>query len=165
MTPKPTGCDGCPARDYGIGFVPPTTPASPEWVVVGQGPGNQEAIFSQPFYHGAPAGRMLRGWLHEAGVPAERTAFGNIVCCWLPRVKLSGELGRESRPPSVAEVTHCWRAYVSPWLAALPPEAPILAVGAPATRFLLGLSEDEPVERLAGVTHLRSLPPAEGTNL
>lgn len=161
MNPKPPGCSGCPAEHFGLGFVPPTGPETASWVVIGQGPGQQEAIFGQPFWPNAPAGRMLRGWLHEAGIDARSVAFGNIVCCWLPSQRLGGELGKGSRIPTRGEVAHCWREHVGPWLHRISAEAHLLAVGAPATRFLLGLSEDEPAERLAGVTHRVELPPLE----
>ena len=164
MTPKPHTCAGCPAVEYGLGFVPPTTTVSKStFVVVGQGPGEQEALFSQPFYPRAPSGRMLRGWLEEAGIPPERTAFGNIVQCWLPATRLSDTVGKGSRAPTPAETAHCYRAHVRPWLRSLPEEAHVLAVGAPATRFLLGLSPETPADRLAGVTHRFDLPPTQET--
>lgn len=153
MTPKPPACDGCPARDHGLGFVPPTTPAGAEWVVVGQGPGEQEALHSRPFHPQAPSGRLLRGWLSEAGIPEARTAFGNIVQCWLPTVRITDQVGKGSRPPTPAEAAFCYRAHWHAWLTSLTPEAHVLAVGAPATRFLLGLPGHLPADRLAGVTH------------
>lgn len=158
MNPKPSACTGCPAAEFGLGFVPPTIPSVVKWVVVGQGPGEQEAIFSQPFYPQAPTGKMMRGWLADAGIPEDQTSFGNVVQCWLPKHRINGELGRESRPATKGELDHCWKAHVRPWLAAMPENAPIIAVGAPATRQLLGLAAEDPAERLAGVTHRVELP-------
>lgn len=154
MRDKPPACAGCPAATYGLGFVPPTVPPQPaEWVVVGQGPGQQEAVFSTPFYPNAPSGRMLRGWLYDAHIPEAATAFGNAVCCWLPKQLLSGGMGRESRPPTAEEVKHCWQAHVRPWLESMPSSAHVIAVGATATRLLLGLPHNAPVNQLVGVTH------------
>lgn len=130
-------------------------------MVVGQGPGEQEALHSTPFFPRAPSGRMLRGWLAEADIREEAVAFGNIVQCWLPTTRLSDTVGKGSRPPSAAEASHCWRAHVHPWLSLLSPEVHVLAVGAPATRFLLGLRDTEAADRLAGVTHHLPLPPEE----
>lgn len=158
---KPLGCRGCPAEHFGIGFVPPTTPHWARFVVVGQGPGEQEALFSEPFYPEAPSGKMLRGWLADSGINEFETAFGNVVCCWLPKIKLGGDLGKESRPPTTGELQHCWNAHVGPWLYDLPENAPIIAVGAPAARWLLGLPTDEPTEHLCGVTQLTLLPALE----
>lgn len=163
LNPRPPSCAGCPAHESGhaVGFVPPTGPPDPAWVVVGQGPGQQEAIFGAPFWPTAPSGRMLRGWLHDAGIDERTVAFGNIVQCWLPSTRLGGELGKGSRPPTAAEIQHCWRAHVGGWLTSLSDRAHILSVGAPATRFLLGLGDKAPAENLAGVTHRCTLPPFE----
>jgi len=164
VNPKPPACAGCPAYERGLGFVPPEPAAkTPRFVVVGQGPGEQEAQFSRPFYPHAPSGRLLRGWLAEAGIDPREVTIGNIVQCWLPKVKLSGDLGRLSRAPTRAEVEFCYRTHWHGWLAdAVGGGAHVLAVGAPAARFLLGLSDPEPVEHLAGVTHcLPSLPMPE----
>jgi len=156
---KPSGCEGCPAHTYGLGFVAPT-PArtAPVFAVVGQGPGEQEATFSQPFYPGAPSGRMLRGWLHDAGIPESVVTFGNVVQCWLPETRGAGGLGRGSRPPTTTEIQHCYRAHVAPWLHSLPETTHLLSVGTPASRFLLGLGPKAGAEHLAGVTHKISLP-------
>ena len=163
MLERPDSCVGCPAHDSGhaVGFVPPSGPPAPAWVVVGQGPGQQEAQYGAPFWPQAPSGRMLRGWLHESGIDERTVAFGNVVQCWLPAERMNGELGKGSRPPTLAEVKHCWRAHVGPWLYAAPPSAHVLTVGAPATRWLLGLEDKAPAENLAGLTHRRPLPPLE----
>jgi len=159
---KPTACEGCPAYDHGIGFVPPEPSLRPaRFVVVGQGPGEQEAQFSRPFYPGAPSGRMLRGWLEEAGIDSRDVTLGNIVQCWLPQVRLSGDMGKLSRPPTHSEALYCYKTHWAAWINAAPAAAHVLAVGAPATRFLLGLPSGEAAERLAGVTHRFELPPLE----
>jgi uracil-DNA glycosylase family 4 len=162
MREKPAACAGCPAAEYGRGFVPPSpSQGKPKWVILGQGPGQQEAVFGTPFWPNAPSGRMLRRWLAEAGLDPRTVTFGNIVQCWLPSQLLGGQLGKGSRPPTRAEMLHCWRAYVGPWLHSQPADAHVLTVGAPASRFLLGLADSEPAERLAGVTHHLPIPPVE----
>jgi uracil-DNA glycosylase family 4 len=158
MRAKPHTCTGCPAEHYGIGFVPPTTPPLVRWVVVGQGPGEQEVLFEESFYPQAPSGRMLRGWLAEAGIPEDQVSFGNVVWCWLPKTRINHELGKGSREPTAAEAEHCWRVHTKPWLEALPPTAPLLAVGAPAARKLLGLEPGASTENLTGITHYQEIP-------
>lgn len=162
MQPKPHTCSGCKAEHVGLGFVPPTTPTgSLDLVLVGQGPGEQEAQFSEPFYARAPSGGMLRDWLRQVESKVNRplrAAFGNVVQCWLPKQRLSGELGRGSRDPLPEEVAHCWKYHTGPWLHSLPPDVPVVAVGAAAARSLLGLG-DGAVGHLMGTTHHRELPP------
>lgn len=165
MNPRPPSCAGCPAHESGhaVGFVPPTAAPCGEarWIVLGQGPGQQEAHFGEPFWPSAPSGRMLRDWLTEAGIDLRTVAFGNVVQCWLPATRMNGDLGKGSRPPTADEVRHCWRAHVGPWLHRTPHAAHILTVGAPATRFLLGLAPSAPAENLAGLTSRRALPPLQ----
>ena len=160
MNDRPPTCEGCPAhhRDA-LGWVPPVSVVNPDIVVVGQGPGEQEAEFSTPFYHRAPSGSMLRDWISQAEAAVGRhlkVSIGNVVQCWLPQVRLAGGLGKQSRPPTPEEMRCCWDRHTGPWLNAQSPTAPILAVGAPATQFLLGL--EGPVEHLVGVTHYQELP-------
>jgi uracil-DNA glycosylase family 4 len=155
---KPAACRGCPAFEYGLGFVPPTQVLeNTQFAVIGQGPGEQEALFGEPFYARAPSGRTLRGWFSDAGIDLQRVAFANIVQCWLPKKRISGELGKDSRPPTEAEASFCYEAHLRPWLESLP-DAHWIAVGAPATRFLLDLPQEKPAEQLAGVTHRKEFP-------
>jgi uracil-DNA glycosylase family 4 len=157
VNPKPRSCQGCPAYTHGRGFVPPTAPdRPPRFAFVGQGPGEQEAIFSEPFYYRAPAGAMLRDWIDQAGIDIRDTTLGNAVQCWLPQTLVRGGLGRKSREPTPAEAAHCYRAHVHPWLAALPPATHIVTVGAVATRLLL--NQRGSVATLNGVTHQATLP-------
>lgn len=162
MNPHPEGCRGCPADHLGLGFVPPTTPPGTlDLIIVGQGPGEQEAQFSQPFYPSAPSGGMLRDWIRQVEAKLGRTlrvAFGNVTQCWVPKQRMGGELGKGSRDPLPEEVAHCWQYHVGPWLHSLPPEVPVVAVGAASARRLLGLG-DEAVGHLMGQTFLKELPP------
>lgn len=152
MNAKPAACLQCPAYHYGIGFVPPTTaPRTCRFVVVGQGPGEWEAQFGIPFYPRAPTGQMMRGWLVEAGIDLRDVAFGNVVQCWLPKVKKDGNLGRQSRVPTSDEAEFCYQAHLLPWLRPLVEGgAHVLAAGVPATQVFLGWSAGT---TLAGVTH------------
>ena len=159
MQTKPQPCHDCPAYTYGLGFVPPWNPTRPpRFAFIGQGPGEHEAEFAQPFYPQAPSGRTLRGWLHDAGIDDRDCAFGNVVCCWLPKTLLHGGFGKESREPTRAEAAFCYHAHVEPWLRALPKNCHLFTVGAAATRFVLQL--EGAVDHLNGITHFVELPTA-----
>jgi uracil-DNA glycosylase family 4 len=70
------------------------------------------------------SGRHLNKWLVKAGVPRERCAVLNVVWCNLPK----------NRPPTDAEMRHCWEAHVGPYLRSLSELRVIAAVGIPAAQ-------------------------------
>lgn len=129
MRERPPACSQCPAALKGRGFVPGVGPAHPKLIVVGQGPGRQEAVFGEPFI--GPAGSKLDRWLSRA-TPWQRgdLYITNTVWCWLPG----------DRPPTPGEVDYC-RAHH--WAAPLADRlhggtVPILALGVPAGKALVG---------------------------
>ena len=162
MRPKsrPPACHGCPADTYATGFVEPVGPrGSFNVVLVGQGPGEMEAIFSLPFYEHAPAGARLTKWLHRAGIPRSSVWIGNTVWCQLPK----------NRDPNPEEQHQCWRRHVRPWLERLQDKwkadhpglaigPHLVALGGSAAKWLLGLSQDEGFERWVGTTLEVELP-------
>ena len=146
-TPKPIGCLGCPAYEYGIGFVEHTGSLDSPIALVGQGPGEQEAAFSTPFYPMAPSGSMLDRWLNKAGKSRTQTIVANVVQCWLPKSKSKTGRGTGNRMPTTAEISHCWHAHVGPMLHASSAKF-IIPIGAPATKWFLDI--DSSTEKYTG---------------
>ena len=50
LTTKPKACEKCPAYEWGVGFVPPENLTTHRFALVGQGPGETEALTSRPFH-------------------------------------------------------------------------------------------------------------------
>ena len=91
-TPKPAGCDGCPLKDKGIGFVP-DKPAkrTAKYLFVGEAPGKNEVEASEPFV--GKAGFVLKNWLIRA-VPDIQLAeekneimYANTLRCLPPEIQ------------------------------------------------------------------------------
>ena len=127
------GCQGCELWKRGtqtvFGIGSPTAPL----MLVGEQPGDREAVEGRPFV--GPAGRILDRALEEAGIDRERAFVTNVVkhFKWRP----SGKRRLHERPTK-AEVRAC-----SPWLQAelelVQPEALVL-LGATAAQAILGPS-------------------------
>jgi uracil-DNA glycosylase family 4 len=93
-------------------------------IIVGEAPGRLESNRGLPFV--GPSGRMLDGCLDEAGFNRDDAHVTNAVIC---RYETDAEL-KAAIP--------CCAPRLATELAALPADIPILALGAPATRVLLG---------------------------
>ena len=136
---KPMRCEGCPAYDWGEGFVTPENQGQPtKFALIGQGPGEGEARYGRPFHPSAPAGRTLSRWLSAAELGREEALITNIVWCWLPATRTNG-LPKGNREPTQAEITHCRSRHLDPLLKEEGyhnESSFIVAVGAPATRSL-----------------------------
>ena len=154
---RPKECEGCPANSWGIGWVPPSIPKKPRMILVGQGPGQQEAWNSQPFFPMAPIGERMNKWLFRSGWSRTWLAIGNLVQCWLPKVKRSGSPDG-NREPTQAEIEWCWNAHVGPWLHSQDDLIKV-PVGIPAARFLLGIPEGKGAEKFLGTMNQVDLPP------
>ena len=154
---RPQSCEGCPANSWGVGWVPPAIPKKPRMILVGQGPGQQDAWNSKPFFHLAPIGERLNKWLYRSGISRTQLAIGNLIQCWLPKVKRQGSPDG-NREPTRAEVQWCWNAHVGPWLNS-GEELIVVPVGVPATRFLLGIPEGKGAEKFLGTMNEVELPP------
>ena len=136
---KPSSCTGCPALNWGVGFVPPEVPVRQiDQILVGQGPGETEAKFSRPFHPEAPAGRTMTRWLNEAGLQRTRTLLTNVVWCWMPKAKPKG-MPVGNREPTAPEISFCRSAHLDPFLKEYSEEIPRILVGAPAARSFLGV--------------------------
>jgi len=159
---KPKGCEGCPAYNYGVGFVPPSTPENPKLVLIGQGPGQQEAYNSKPFFYLAPIGERLNKWLYHAGISRTKIAIGNLVQCWLPATHRNGvPLG--NREPTTQEMVWCWNAHVGPWIHRLmggngDQRVVVVPVGVPASRFLLKIPPKKAADKFLGTLNWVELP-------
>jgi uracil-DNA glycosylase family 4 len=160
---KPSTCNGCPAKEWGVGWVPPVGPFGPDHVWIGQGPGEQEANTGVPFHPQAPAGWRLTHWMNRCGLPRTRALITNVVWCWLPKIKTKTGFSKESRPPTGAECLWCWNAHLGPLMQTVDPSVPVFTVGAPATKWILGLPWDSGAERHVGTPNMVVLPPI-GTN-
>ena len=162
-SPRPKACSGCPANSWSIGFVPPTGPGTEGLVLVGQGPGQQEAWNSVPFYPHAPIGERLMKWFYRSGISRTHNTFGNLVQCWLPKEKKNG-VGTGNREPTLAEIQFCWNAHVGPWLksgevAANPVDRRVVVpVGVPAAKWLLGIPPKKGAEKFIGTMNEVELP-------
>ena len=110
---KPNECKGCPAYTWGVGFVPPTGSMDSPLALVGQGPGEQEATFSRPFYPMAPSGSTLDRWLNKAGKSRTQMIVSNVVQCWLPKTKSKAGVPAGNRAPTTEETAYCWNAHSS----------------------------------------------------
>lgn len=158
MLRKAPTCDGCPAREWGQGWVPPEVPRQPpRWALVGQGPGPSEAHSGHPFNPEAPAGATLTHWLHRARLLRSEALVTNVVWCWLPESITRG-IPEGNREPTAAEAKYCYGQHLGPLLAAHgfdQPEKLIVAVGAPAARLLLGISK---VDKYMGTFNQKGLP-------
>ena len=157
---KPKACENCPAFEWGVGFVPGTEPPNPRMILVGQGPGQQEAWNSKPFFHLAPIGERLNKWLYRSGWSRTKLAIGNLVNCWTPKTKRNG-VPDGNREPTAAEIQFCWNAHVGPWRRRLGANLIVVPVGVPATKFIMGIPKDRGAEKFLGTMNEVELPPIE----
>ncbi len=159
---KPPACEGCPAKAGSVGFVPPSGPPDARLVLVGQGPGAQEAWNSEPFYKLAPIGERLTKWLYRSGISRTEIQLGNLVQCWLPKFYRKG-IPDGNREPTQAETQFCWNAHVGPWLtkgeSLVDPKRIVVPVGIPATKFLMRIPKDKGAEKFLGTMNEVELPP------
>jgi uracil-DNA glycosylase family 4 len=123
---RPADCQGCPANSVGVGWVPPIGPQDAPLLLIGQGPGTEEADCGRPFV--GRAGQRLTRWCLAAGIDKPAARVANVVQCHLPN----------NRPPTPAEVEFCRTAH---WGVEVErPRRVTVAVGAPAQKAL-GLRE------------------------
>lgn len=127
-----TACDLCEGRTqtvFGVG-----DPRA-EWMIVGEGPGEQEDRKGEPFV--GPAGKLLDNMLRAVGLErGDRVYIANIVKCRPPG-------NRDPRPDEVAQ---CF-PYLQRQIELIRPRV-IIAVGRVAAQNLLGV--DTPLGRMRG---------------
>lgn len=118
-------CDVCPLAERA--FVPPLyATGRVRLVIVGESPGRMEAARGVPFI--GPSGALLNKLLNEAGFHhRDRDAHVTNASLCRPDDDTTSKVSRECCAPRLARE-----------LEALPPKALILALGAPASRSLLG---------------------------
>lgn len=115
-------CAGCPAAGVGEGFCRPSGPADAPLLLLGQGPGREEAQCGRPFV--GRAGQRLTRWCLAAGLERSAARIANVVQCRLP----------EDRPPTPAEVAFCRTAHWGTELTV--PRRVTVGLGGPAQRAL-----------------------------
>lgn len=111
-----------------------------EWMIVGEGPGQEEDRRGEPFV--GPAGRLLDAMLKAAGRARDDVYIANIVKCRPPN----------NRNPSADEAESC-APFLARQIALLRPRL-IIAAGRVAAQNLLGT--DASLGRLRGKIHRHS---------
>ncbi|HET6655137.1 MAG TPA: uracil-DNA glycosylase [Gammaproteobacteria bacterium] len=108
-----------------------------DWLVIGEGPGQEEDRQGEPFV--GPAGKLLNAMLKATGRARGDVYIANIVKCRPP----------ENRNPHPDEMASC-APYLARQIALIRPKV-ILAVGKIAANNLLGT--DTTLGRLRGTVH------------
>jgi DNA polymerase len=101
-------------------------------MVIGQGPGEQEARARRPFV--GPAGRVLDEALAQVGIRRERLWLTNGIKHWATTVNPRGT--RVNRPPRVGELRAC-HLWLEGELGIIRPRL-IVCLGGPAVQALTG---------------------------
>jgi uracil-DNA glycosylase family 4 len=116
-------CDACPLKGQTV--VPPSPSfGKTKLVIIGEGPGKLEVREKRPFV--GPSGKLLDQVLNDASFDRRDAWITNTVCC---------RLDDERDLPRAAA---CCSMRLANELAALPAEAPILALGASAAKAVIG---------------------------
>jgi uracil-DNA glycosylase family 4 len=147
--PKPSACEGCPAEHKGLGYVPGTGSWESGVAFLAQGPGFDEAMgidgHYEPFI--GRSGQVHNERIGRAGLARSQVYLDNTVRCFLVRRTKTGAViykksgTPQDREPSMVEQRECWRRHVGSPLreaAAQGGLRVLVAVGVPASRFLLG---------------------------
>lgn len=125
-------CDSRTTTVFGVGD------PQPDWMVVGEAPGEQEDLQGEPFV--GQAGRLLDNMLRAVGLDRQRKVYiANVLKCRPPG----------NRNPDPAEVAQC-EPFLRRQVELLKPRI-ILAMGRFAVQSLLGSTE--PIGRLRGRVH------------
>lgn len=135
-----TACGLCEQRKQAV---PGIGNAQAHWMVIGEGPGEQEDLQGEPFV--GPSGRLLDAMLAAVGrtrqqaPPAQQVFIANSVKCRPPG----------NRNPSPEELAAC-APFLRRQLALVKPRV-VLALGRFAAQSLLG--SEAPIGRLRGTVH------------
>jgi len=110
----------------------------PDWLIVGEAPGEQEDLRGEPFV--GQAGKLLDNMLRAIGLDRQRKVYiANVLKCRPPG----------NRNPDPAEVAQC-EPFLRRQVELLRPRI-IVAMGRFAVQSLLG--SEEPIGRLRGRVH------------
>jgi DNA polymerase len=129
-----TKCDLCKTRTqtvFGSGN------KKAEWMIIGEGPGQNEDIQGLPFV--GKAGQLLTEMLRAIGLDREEVFIANIVKCRPPA----------NRDPKPIEIETC-KPYLLRQIALIKPKI-IVVLGRVAAQALL--NTDEPIGKLRGKIH------------
>lgn len=80
LSKKPSGCDECPLRSRGIGFVPDEYPEDPKVAMLLEAPGEDEAVMSRPLV-GRAGQAWLRRLIYKNGYKREDVLIANCLRC------------------------------------------------------------------------------------
>lgn len=119
-------CNICPLAKYKLAplMVPPLPLNSPEFIVVGEGPGRVEIAHGKPFI--GPTGQFLTSLLKEAGVDRTKGHITNVALCM-------GDSDKEKQ-----RAAECCTPRLLKELSAISPDVPILSLGKHALKATLG---------------------------
>lgn len=131
MLQKPQECQGCDLEHKGTGFSRPSGPDRADILLVGEALGEEEAKVGEPFK--GPAGQVLDRILSKVGLDRDSVRVDNCIRCRPPDNKLVGA------PWEHSALAHC--RYLDKTLEE--PHKVTVALGATATRRLLGLGKDK----------------------
>lgn len=137
------GCRACERSQtrqqvvFGAGY--PQAPL----MLIGEAPSSTDDATGKPFT--GPAGKLLDAVLDEAGIDRHSIWITNLVRCFAGRER-DGRV--ENRPARVGEINAC-RRWLDLEIKFVNPRA-ILAIGAPAARFLI--NRDFQLREQRGVT-------------
>lgn len=133
-----TECRACGLCDSRTNTVFGVGDPQPDWLVVGEAPGEQEDLQGEPFV--GQAGKLLDNMLRAIGLDRQRKVYiANVLKCRPPG----------NRNPDPAEVAQC-EPFLRRQVELLRPKI-ILAMGRFAVQSLLGSAE--PIGRLRGRVH------------
>lgn len=114
MLKKPSGCDTCPLRDKGRGFVPDAISKKDKIRFIGEAPGKNEVDEGSPFV--GKAGFVLKSWLIrvvstlQLALERGEVSFANTLRCLPPEIQ-----GRPyPKGEEKAQAEACCRQYDTP---------------------------------------------------
>jgi uracil-DNA glycosylase family 4 len=122
-------CDICPLSKGKRAplMVPPTLIDRPKFVIVGEGPGRVEEAHGKVFI--GPTGQFLNRLLQESNIDRNVGSITNVMLC-------RGDTDKEN-----LRAAECCTPRLLRELAAIPPAIPILTLGKPATKAVLGTAK------------------------
>lgn len=122
-------CRACPLGSLPAGSVPPSIPASPRVpriLVIGEGPGRQEARHLRPFV--GPTGQFARKMAIASNIDPDSIAWANVIQCWPARTP----------PTPTDEELHSCAANVSAIITHIAPSYVLLFGAVALGRFAPG---------------------------